>query len=651
MDQEFIDLSAAEPLFDSSIEVIECEAEEFVDMANGENEEHADGGFDDSIRHKEVYVKELLENLDNDADGGHSDDGQPCTFHMEKFLANDGWMRCFQWLQTYKKRRRRSSDLDNDDDVDDNDDNNNNNNNDNSSSEFIINLLKLIKKIPVTVDMMKQNGSAKIIKRMIKSTNDEISALSKVIISDWMSKFTANHHHQQQKDSLSPPSSGFTSSSSSCFMSALTSSLSPTFERRKKPKLTNRKREGPNNNNNCNNRTGTEPSNSNNNNSSFDDNDVDETVDNNNNLSRREDEDAKMDTTSTAASAANRLRRSTSSSSSANKRKRKSVKWADDASLCTYFFFQMNESERVNVNKSVDFAETLRHEIEMEHRMFQNARKMFSDENVIVKSQWHRPLYLSGSISLVEPGCNSSQRKIQMIREQNVLQVIYFSRCMIPDHPAEADAEFVDVHEPKIIPLHDTAATTTSAAASAAATAASAAATTATTNTSITTNNTGSNNTTSGIVDVELSPGGNGGGTMQAGLVMPWGPMYPMPNVMAMDGHGMPMPPHPGMMPPMMFPPPPGFPPFPPIPMMRGVMPPMMQYPPGPPKPVCTHYLMGTCKFGLNCRNFHPPPVGQPPIVNHMLAANHKAPFVQPAAIVDQSSNTSNNDIDPSRFS
>ena len=58
-------------------------------------------------------------------------------------------------------------------------------------------------------------------------------------------------------------------------------------------------------------------------------------------------------------------------------------------------------------------------------------------------------------IFLVDPGCKSVERQVQLERERYVLQAIYFTRESIPPSPEEPDAEIVEHKIPINIPLDD----------------------------------------------------------------------------------------------------------------------------------------------------------------------------------------------------
>ena len=52
-------------------------------------------------------------------------------------------------------------------------------------------------------------------------------------------------------------------------------------------------------------------------------------------------------------------------------------------------------------------------------------------------------------------GKESQEREIQRVREQGVLQALFFDKTMLPGAPAEPELEHEEVIEPKTIPLED----------------------------------------------------------------------------------------------------------------------------------------------------------------------------------------------------
>ncbi|CAH8568168.1 unnamed protein product [Dicrocoelium dendriticum] len=131
---------------------------------------------------------------------------------------------------------------------------------------------------------------------------------------------------------------------------------------------------------------------------------------------------------------------------------KKRVSWADEDKLQSFFYFELDESERVNVNR-VSLEEIRRKELSMERQVFRRN----SDDAIITSQKWHTPLPLE-RMFLVEPGYKSSERQVQTERERYVLQAIYFTRESIPSTPEEPDPEVVEASAPLDIPLEDLAA-------------------------------------------------------------------------------------------------------------------------------------------------------------------------------------------------
>ncbi|XP_040260988.1 serine/threonine-protein phosphatase 1 regulatory subunit 10 [Bufo bufo] len=135
-------------------------------------------------------------------------------------------------------------------------------------------------------------------------------------------------------------------------------------------------------------------------------------------------------------------------------KKRKTVSWPDESHLREYFYFELDETERVNVNKIKDFGEAAKREMLMDRRAFQNARRL-SHDNMEEATPWilPRPLALSGS--LVQMGSNSTEKHTQAEREMGILQEIFLSKESVPDTPHEPDPEPYEPSPPKLIPLDE----------------------------------------------------------------------------------------------------------------------------------------------------------------------------------------------------
>ncbi|CAH8446474.1 unnamed protein product [Heterobilharzia americana] len=131
----------------------------------------------------------------------------------------------------------------------------------------------------------------------------------------------------------------------------------------------------------------------------------------------------------------------------ANPKKR--VSWADEDKLQSFYYFELDESERVNVNR-VSIEDIRRREHSMERQLFKRSH----EDSEVYSQKWHPPCQLE-RLFLVEPGCKSVERQIQLERERCVLQAIYFTRESIPYSPDEPDMEVVEHVPPLDIPLDD----------------------------------------------------------------------------------------------------------------------------------------------------------------------------------------------------
>ncbi|XP_029975857.1 LOW QUALITY PROTEIN: serine/threonine-protein phosphatase 1 regulatory subunit 10 [Salarias fasciatus] len=135
-------------------------------------------------------------------------------------------------------------------------------------------------------------------------------------------------------------------------------------------------------------------------------------------------------------------------------KKKKTVHWAEDEQLKHYFYFDLDETERVNVNKIKDFGEAAKRELMMDRQTFEMARRL-SHDTMEERVPWTppRPLTLAGS--LVSPGANSTEKLTQRDREMGILQEIFLSKESVPDSPHEPDPEPYEPMPPCLIPLDE----------------------------------------------------------------------------------------------------------------------------------------------------------------------------------------------------
>ncbi|CAG5021455.1 unnamed protein product [Parnassius apollo] len=133
---------------------------------------------------------------------------------------------------------------------------------------------------------------------------------------------------------------------------------------------------------------------------------------------------------------------------------KKSIKWKPDSELEEIQYFELDETERVNVTKT--FTDMKHLERIHEREAFQKARNLSNDDVMEEKTSWKPliPIDLDGQIQ-VEYGKNSKEKDIQAIRQKGTLQPLYFHKSMIPDSPLEPEPETHPYSEPTVIPLDD----------------------------------------------------------------------------------------------------------------------------------------------------------------------------------------------------
>ncbi|KAM8884351.1 serine/threonine-protein phosphatase 1 regulatory subunit 10 [Synchiropus picturatus] len=135
-------------------------------------------------------------------------------------------------------------------------------------------------------------------------------------------------------------------------------------------------------------------------------------------------------------------------------KKKKTVHWAEEEQLKHYFYFDLDETERVNVNKIKDFGEAAKRELMMDRQTFEMARRL-SHDTMEERVSWTPPRPLSLTGSLVTPGANSTEKLTQRDREMGILQEIFLSKESVPDSPHEPDPEPYEPMPPRLIPLDE----------------------------------------------------------------------------------------------------------------------------------------------------------------------------------------------------
>uniref|UniRef100_G3N8T6 Serine/threonine-protein phosphatase 1 regulatory subunit 10 n=1 Tax=Gasterosteus aculeatus aculeatus TaxID=481459 RepID=G3N8T6_GASAC len=131
-------------------------------------------------------------------------------------------------------------------------------------------------------------------------------------------------------------------------------------------------------------------------------------------------------------------------------KKKKTVHWAEEEQLKHYFYFDLDETERVNVNKIKDFGEAAKRELMMDRQTYEMSRRL-SHDTMEERVPWTppRPLTLTGS--LVITGTNSTEKLSQRDREMGILQEIFLTK----ESPHEPDPEPYEPMPPRLIPLDE----------------------------------------------------------------------------------------------------------------------------------------------------------------------------------------------------
>ncbi|XP_054833312.1 serine/threonine-protein phosphatase 1 regulatory subunit 10 isoform X2 [Eublepharis macularius] len=135
-------------------------------------------------------------------------------------------------------------------------------------------------------------------------------------------------------------------------------------------------------------------------------------------------------------------------------KKKKTVSWPEESKLREYFYFELDETERVNVNKIKDFGEAAKREMLKDREAFETARRL-SHDAMEEKIPWIYPKPIDLPTPLVQPGSGSQEKFTQAEREKGILQEIFLSKESVPDSPHEPDPESYEPMPPKLIPLDE----------------------------------------------------------------------------------------------------------------------------------------------------------------------------------------------------
>ncbi|OQR78742.1 hypothetical protein BIW11_02678 [Tropilaelaps mercedesae] len=304
-----------------------------------------------------------------------------------------------------------------------------------------------------------------------------------------------------------------------------------------------------------------------------------------------------------------------------NKNKvKKSVRWKEEGELKAFYYFENDPNERINVNNANHMAMQqgqigqMGMDIKMIEMRMERERLRAPNDRMEEQQTWRMPPIIdipperAPSLQSEEIGRASEMRHVEAARQATVLEVIYFSRHMVPDSAVEPEPENrrpSDAVEVKVIPLEDVEA--------------------------VPEENTWTEQTPSGVA-TELPPAltnlfanianqsGEAPGLSLPKMppeipIIPQGPpehfpMGPAPPMPPLGGHpdmSMPGPLGPPFMPPN------GGPqgPLPMVPIIPdqesgGHWGPMQPQIRGPPRTLCKFFKQGHCRFGGGCSFLHP---------------------------------------------
>lgn len=129
---------------------------------------------------------------------------------------------------------------------------------------------------------------------------------------------------------------------------------------------------------------------------------------------------------------------------------KKSLRWRPQETLEEIRYFELDETERVNVTKQ--FADMKQIERTNEREAFLISRKTNADDTMTEQMEWTALILVD---DVPEHAVKSKERDVQMEREKTCLKTIYFNRAMIPDSPLEPDVVSYQNVESPTIPLYD----------------------------------------------------------------------------------------------------------------------------------------------------------------------------------------------------
>merc|ERR550519_46176 len=132
---------------------------------------------------------------------------------------------------------------------------------------------------------------------------------------------------------------------------------------------------------------------------------------------------------------------------------KKSIKWEEEPNLVQIEYFEINEDERVNVNK-IKFETARQRELALEKSYLSGNKNQMDEESPENRIPW-RLVLLDSDPPVDVYGKDSAEKGVQELRENSVLQALFFNN-KIPSDPSEPDVSSLPRGEPKLIPGEDT---------------------------------------------------------------------------------------------------------------------------------------------------------------------------------------------------
>lgn len=102
---------------------------------------------------------------------------------------------------------------------------------------------------------------------------------------------------------------------------------------------------------------------------------------------------------------------------------KRSIQWKNDSDLVEVRYFELDETERVNVTKT--FMDMAKMDISSEREALQRGRKTPNEDLMEPQTVWRLPFIVDQPDPLVQPGSKSLEKDIQFAREK-----VYCKHCI-----------------------------------------------------------------------------------------------------------------------------------------------------------------------------------------------------------------------------